>query len=173
MTLAIVPVRRLGPTESAKVLRARLKDAFPAVRFGVRTEHFSMGNAIRVEWTDGPTQARVEEITQGFVNSGFDGMTDSSYAVAVEPQEWKGEFVEASARFVTATRHLSDRLWQRAAEQVARFWGVSPIPKREQAHAAYMDRLTDGRYNGSDDFGTLVYRASRDATAFAPGGMGR
>jgi len=40
--------------ETAKLVRAALKAAFPGITFSVRSKSYSMGASISVRWTDGP-----------------------------------------------------------------------------------------------------------------------
>ena len=48
---------RYSLTETAKILRKCLKEAFPGVKFSVRG---TRGGSIRVGWTDGPLSTAVE-----------------------------------------------------------------------------------------------------------------
>lgn len=64
--------------DAAAMLRVALRQAFPGTKFGVRISRYSGGSSIRVEWTDGPTAARVREVSEVYGGRGFDGMTDSS-----------------------------------------------------------------------------------------------
>ena len=61
---------------AAKNIRTELKAAFPGVKFKVTSEGFSMGNAVRIGWVDGPTSAEVEAITDKYQNGSFNGMDD-------------------------------------------------------------------------------------------------
>ena len=49
--------------ETAKVLRAELKAAFPKVKFSVRAQNFAQGNAVSIHWENGPTEKAVRAIT--------------------------------------------------------------------------------------------------------------
>lgn len=62
--------------EVAKIVRAELKKHFPATKFSVRTDKYSGGSSIRVEWTDGPTVKQVEQIAAKYHGTEFDGMID-------------------------------------------------------------------------------------------------
>lgn len=65
---------------AAKALRAELKVAFPNDKFSVRSESFSMGNAVTVYYPNGFSThevKRVEAIAQKYQEGHFDGMTDS------------------------------------------------------------------------------------------------
>lgn len=63
---------------TANNLRTLLKVKFPTTKFSVRKHYY---DSYIVEWSDGPSVPQVREITQLFVNRGFDGMTDSSFSI--------------------------------------------------------------------------------------------
>ena len=62
--------------ETAKLLRKALKDAFPAVKFSVRSDTYSMGASIDVRYTDGPPQKTVERVASRYAGAAFDGSID-------------------------------------------------------------------------------------------------
>jgi hypothetical protein len=70
--------RYINITETARTIRSELKAAFPAVKFSVRSQIYSMGSHITVRWSNGPTITAVERITDRRYGTGFDGMTDST-----------------------------------------------------------------------------------------------
>lgn len=72
-------VEYLSAAETAKFVRGLLKKHFPGVKFSVRSKTYSMGSSVNVQWTDGPTTARVEAVVKGLSGSGFDGMIDLKY----------------------------------------------------------------------------------------------
>jgi hypothetical protein len=65
-----------GATLAAKNIRIELKRAFPKVKFSVRSEYYSGGNSVDVDWTDGPTTKQVDAIINKYQEGSFDGMTD-------------------------------------------------------------------------------------------------
>jgi len=65
-------------TDTAKILRGELKRAFPAVKFSVRCNQYSMGCHLSIRWTDGPNEDSVRAIADRRYGTGFDGMTDST-----------------------------------------------------------------------------------------------
>lgn len=67
-----------GRVIGAVNIRTELKKAFPGVKFSVRSDSFSMGNSIDIDWTDGPSRAEVEAITDKYEYGTFDAMTDCS-----------------------------------------------------------------------------------------------
>ena len=73
--------RHISTADTAKMIRAALKKAFPGVKFGVRSHVYSGGSSIRVDWIDGPTQAMVDALVGQYQGKGFDGMIDMGYHV--------------------------------------------------------------------------------------------
>lgn len=73
--------------DTAKLLRARLKREWPAVKFSVRSKTYSGGASIDVNWTDGPTDQQVDAITSTYSGARFDGMIDMASYV----QHWLEE----------------------------------------------------------------------------------
>src|SRR3954468_22279025 len=72
----------ISVAETAKLIRAALKKAFPTVKFAVRSKKYAGGASINVSWTDGPTAKQVEAITGQFQSAGFDGSIDFGYSVS-------------------------------------------------------------------------------------------
>lgn len=106
-----------GEYASAKLaatnIRTELKKAFPKTKFSVRSEVYSGGDAVRIDWTDGPTQKQVESITAKYGEGHFDGMNDIyEYANATWPEVFGG------AKYVTENRHYSDALIQDGIDSV-------------------------------------------------------
>ena len=71
----------LSVTETAGLVRQALKQAFPAVKFSVRSKSYAGGASINVQWTDGPRTKRVGPIIERFEGKQFDGMIDFGYGV--------------------------------------------------------------------------------------------
>lgn len=61
---------------ASAAIKAELKAAFPYVKFSVTSDSFSMGNSVDIRWTDGPTSAEVDVITDKYQYGHFDGMND-------------------------------------------------------------------------------------------------
>ena len=66
----------LSCAETAKLVRTALRDAFPGVKFSVRSDTYAGGASIRVRWTDGPTSDDVQRVAGIFAGADFDGMVD-------------------------------------------------------------------------------------------------
>lgn len=72
------PAEHLDAAALAKIVRADLRRAFPAVAFSVRTDRYAGGSSVRVSWTDGPLGRDVDAAIARYKVVGFDGMTDST-----------------------------------------------------------------------------------------------
>lgn len=62
--------------QASKMMKAELKKAYPETKFSVRSESFAGGNAIRIEWTEGPQEKDVKQITDKYQYGSFNGMID-------------------------------------------------------------------------------------------------
>lgn len=69
-------MRYLSCAETAKLVRAALKQAFPGQKFSVRSRTYAGGASIDVSWTDGPQSADVDVLVTRYAGAGFDGMID-------------------------------------------------------------------------------------------------
>lgn len=90
--------------ETAKKIRKALKDAFPGIKFSVRSEVFSMGDSVNVWWTDGPLSKDVNEVIHRFKSGSFDGMQDMYQSTGYE---WEGDLY-IGAKYIDGSRSLSD-----------------------------------------------------------------
>jgi len=48
---------------AAAAIKQELKDAFPNIKFSVRSDSFAGGDSVHIAWTDGPTTRQVEAIS--------------------------------------------------------------------------------------------------------------
>jgi hypothetical protein len=103
--------------ETAKLIRQSLKEAFPDVKFSVRSSTYSGGALISVNWPDGPNAAQVESITKGFKVSYFDGSIDYQGSIH---HMMGGEPVRFGADYITSSRRYSDAAVDRAIASVSR-----------------------------------------------------
>ena len=110
----------LSCADTAKLLRAALKEAFPGVKFGVRSSVYSGGASIYVKWTDGPTGAQVKAICDKFEGAYFDGMIDYK---GTQYHSLDGQAVHFGADFIFGNRDYSDALLERAIATVAAAYG--------------------------------------------------
>lgn len=97
--------------QTAKAIRTELKSTFPNVKFSVTSESFSMGNAVRISWTDGPKSSDVDSVTNKFCYGHFDGMNDMyeiSNSIEGLPQ----------VKFVTTSRDMSSPVMDAIAKEL-------------------------------------------------------
>lgn len=107
----------INTAETAKLIRKALKEAFPDVKFSVKSKTYSGGSSINVNWTDGPNTAQVEAIAKHFEGSYFDGGIDYKGSIY---HMMDGEQVRFLADFVFCNRSYSDAAVQRAIDRVYR-----------------------------------------------------
>lgn len=62
--------------DTAKMVRRALGEAFPGVKFSVRSHTYAGGSSIDVYWMDGPNARMVESVAGTFSGAYFDGMID-------------------------------------------------------------------------------------------------
>ncbi|MBU2177668.1 MAG: hypothetical protein KJ556_21460 [Gammaproteobacteria bacterium] len=74
--------RYISVTDTAKLIRPALAKQFPGVKFSVRSQSYSGGASIHVNWTDGPRSREVDQIIKGFEGTSFDGMKGRRRAAA-------------------------------------------------------------------------------------------
>lgn len=85
-------------------LKSELARAFPGVKFSVKSESYSGGDAIRVHWDGGPTTQEVTIISDKYREGSFDGMSDSyDYN---HDNVWPDVF--GGAKYVTESRHFPE-----------------------------------------------------------------
>ncbi len=102
----------------AKLIRADLKAAFPGMKFSVRSESFSMGDAVTVSWTNGPAVGQVSAVVDKYQAGDFDGMTDS--------YNFRTDAPKVSVKFVSCNQSIDPALYARVqADIAAKFSGTS------------------------------------------------
>ena len=63
-------------SQAAKQIKAELKAAFPTVKFSVKSDIFTGGDAVRISYQDGPTTKQVNDIVGKFQGGSFNSMED-------------------------------------------------------------------------------------------------
>ena len=66
----------LSAAETARLVRGALARSFPSAKFYVRTDTYSMGASIQIDWMDGPSRVEVEKVAKLFESADFDGTID-------------------------------------------------------------------------------------------------
>lgn len=123
--------------ETAKMIKASLKEAFPGVKWSVRSDSYSGGSSINVGWTDGPNEAQVKAITNRFEGSYFDGMIDYK---GNRYHTLDGKPISIHCDFVFENREYSLAMVERAFAAVRQHYGDKDMPDVKKWKAAYNER---------------------------------
>jgi hypothetical protein len=134
--------RYMSCAETAKLVRAALKERHPGVKFSVRSDTYSNGASIRVRWTDGPTAEEVRSTTQLYTGATFDGMIDlkSYHSSILVDEAGDPELVSFGADFIFETRDLSDELKAKITAEYERQWGRPYDPNYHDGGCYASDR---------------------------------
>ena len=62
----------LSCADTAKLIRAALKESFPGVKFSVRSSVYSGGASININYVDGPSYEQVKAVAGMFEGSYFE-----------------------------------------------------------------------------------------------------
>lgn len=126
--------------ETAKLIRTALKEAFPGVKFSVKSSVYSGGASININYENGPTCSQVKSVVSVFEGSYFDGMTDykgSNYT------SLNGEEVRFGADFVFVTRKYTKAFLEGAVEAACKYYGY-PVPAIvDSSFGAYVERTSN------------------------------
>ena len=153
--------RYFSAAETAKLIRVVLKKEFPATKFSVRSETYSMGASVRIAWMDGPTPKRVDEVVEVFNGKGFDGMIDMAYTI----DAWvhNGEILGTCSTGTEGSRGIVPAWGQIAPHDDAELvhFGCSVSTSRRLS-PAFCERLLDAvaEYWGGFETGRPVVKAS-------------
>lgn len=101
----LIPDQGNSLVTAAKNIRIELKRRWPKARFAIKSRRFSMGDAIDVAWTDGPTSEQVNPIINRYSAGTFDGMTDY---YDYKASAWTDAF--GDAKYVHGKREYSDSM---------------------------------------------------------------
>jgi hypothetical protein len=129
----------LSCAETAKMVRAALKESFPGVKFSVKSSVYSGGASINIRYTDGPTYDQVKAVAGMFEGSYFDGMTDykgSNYG------SLDGNEVRFGADFIFINRDFSVAVLESAVKAACEYYGYAMPAITNGVYGAYIvDRL--------------------------------
>ena len=129
----------LSCAETAKLVRAALKESFPGVKFSVKSSNYAGGASINIRYENGPTYKQVKEVASMFEGAYFDGMTDykgSNYG------SLDGNEVRFGADFIFVNRKFTKAFLEGAVEAVCKYYGYAMPAITEGYDSAYIvDRL--------------------------------
>lgn len=112
-------------TDTNKMIRKVLKEAFPDTKFSVKKSNSST----RVQWEDGPSIEAVKNITRNFEGASFDGMLDlETPQYGVHPET--GERVHFHAKYIFLDRYFSVAGFTTLTTAICNHFGVD-VPEIE------------------------------------------
>lgn len=102
---------------AAKAIREDLKKAFPKITFRVRSNNYSMGDSVYIDWENGPTTKSVDDLVMKYQYGSFDGMRD-----IYEYTNSRDDIPQT--KYVMTQRSLSDERRAELRKAVAEEWGL-------------------------------------------------
>jgi len=124
-----VNFRMTTHAQTAKAIREELKKAFPNVSFSVKSFSFSMGDDVRIKWTNGPTTEQVENITKKYEYGTFDGMTD-----LYEIDNKRNDIPQV--KYIITSRTITEDIKEKTAQEIADRFGFDRNDQK-----AWMEKL--------------------------------
>lgn len=112
--------------DTAKIIRGKLKNNWPQVKFSVKGKSYSGGASINIHWTDGPTRLQVEKVVKNFQGATFDGMADLK--TYIDQTDEHGNVVHYGADYIFCHREFSRELLERAVKEIANVFDVQALP---------------------------------------------
>jgi hypothetical protein len=108
---------------AASEIRRELKKAYPTIKFSVTSECFSMGNSVRIHWTDGPTADQIDSIVKKYQFGNFDGMKDL--------YEYDNHIDGLSqVKYVQTSRTISDVIKMDVKDKIEKLYGIDMSDER-------------------------------------------
>jgi hypothetical protein len=111
-----------GRALASKNIKTELAHTFPRQTFSVTSESFSMGNAVRISWDNGPTAEEVDEVTDKYEYGTFDAMTDMS-GYKQTGNVFRGLY--GDAKYVSTSRTITDDTYQAVAAEFGKVFDPS------------------------------------------------
>lgn len=126
----------LSCADTAKLVRAALKESFPGVKFSVRSSVYAGGASININYVNGPTAEQVKGVISVFEGSYFDGMTDykgSNYS------SLDGQEVRFGADFIFVNRKFTVAYLEMFVDQAAAALGFAKPKVVDNGFGARLD----------------------------------
>ncbi|WLZ51947.1 hypothetical protein QPR65_22705 (plasmid) [Enterobacter hormaechei] len=104
----------------AKNIRAELKKTFPGVKFSVKKHSY---DSVGITWTDGPTTAEVEAVTDKYEDGKFNSMED-----IYEYNRSAFTDIFGGVKYVNTRREYSDEFVTKGIEKTREKFGIEHVP---------------------------------------------
>lgn len=138
---------------AAKNIRAELREAFPNTKFSVRSSRFSGGNAIDIDWVDGPTTEPVNQLVGKYKAGEFDGMTDCYDYKRSNERGFNDS--HGSAKYVHTRRDYSDAAVAGAIASLVVRYGTENAPTVDDYRQG---RVWNRKTSGGCDWAEILNR---------------
>ena len=130
----------LSCAETAKLVRAALKESFPGIRFSVRSSTYSMGASINISYTNGPTYDAVKNVVAMFEGAYFDGMTDYK---GYNYSSLDGVETSFGANYIFVNREFTLEVMQAAVQQACEYYGLQVPAVKDNSRGAFIADFID------------------------------
>lgn len=130
----------LSCAETAKLVRAALKESFPGVRFSVRSSVYSGGASITINYVNGPTYDAVKNVVAMFEGAYFDGMTDYQ---GYNYNSLDGVETSFGANYIFVNRELTLDVMQPAVQAACEYYGLQMPTIKDGCRGAYIADFID------------------------------
>ena len=130
----------LSCAETAKLVRAALRESFPGVRFSVRSSVYSGGASITINYVNGPTYDAVKSVVAMFEGAYFDGMTDYQ---GYNYSSLDGVETSFGANFIFVRRELTVEVMQPAVQAACEYYGLQMPTIKDGCRGAYIADFID------------------------------
>ncbi|MEL7232855.1 MAG: DUF3560 domain-containing protein [Chloroflexota bacterium] len=158
--------RYIDAADVAKIIRKRLKAAFPKQKFSVRTRRASLMAAIDVTWENGPSHTDVDDLVGWMVGSDFDPMIDLKSSVE---KEFEGETVRFGNDYLTLERSYTEAVVEAAVAHVrAKYAGFDEIKYNVADHGVWF-KVVNVDWSAAERFRLTVNRDTLKCASFYDG----
>jgi hypothetical protein len=140
--------------KSTALLKKMLKERFN-LNVSIRSEVYSMGCSLNLEWELGCTPERLDFIKFSLEYGRFDGMQDLSYNVDVKGLIIDGYKIE-EWKYVHLNQHISDNFKFKLGKMLSDKFGFADIPKLERPEQ--MNEYFKGSYGSAATWLQLIYQ---------------
>jgi hypothetical protein len=130
----------LSCAETAKLVRAALRESFPGVRFSVRSSVYSGGASITINYVNGPTYDAVKSVVAMFEGAYFDGMTDYQ---GYNYNSLDGVETSFGANYIFVNRELTLDVMQSAVQAACEYYGLQMPTIKDGCRGAYIADFID------------------------------
>lgn len=130
----------LSCAETAKLVRAALRESFPGVRFSVRSSVYSGGASITVNYVNGPAYDAVKSVVAMFEGAYFDGMTDYQ---GYNYNSLDGIETSFGANYIFVNREMTLDVMQPAVQAACEYYGLQMPTIKDGCNGAYIADFID------------------------------